>query len=328
MERLTDLFGRTVGDVRISVTDRCNFRCTYCMEEDFSDWLPRQEILSFEEIARLVRILHRFGIHTVRLTGGEPLMRKRLHVLIGMLHDIDAGLDLSLTTNGFFLADQAADLAAAGLRRINVSLDSLRRDRFAAMTRRDALDAVLDGISAAKAAGLEPIKVNAVAIRGQNDDEIVDLVTWGRDTGCQVRFIEFMPLDGDHAWSKEKVFGKREILEKIEAVYPFEAVGVDEREPAQRFAFLDGRGEFGVIGSVTEPFCETCDRIRITADGMLRTCLFSLTEFDLKAQLRGGASDDGIAELFRGAALVKEKGHNIGADDFVQPDRPMVAIGG
>jgi cyclic pyranopterin phosphate synthase len=328
MDVLRDMFGRTVGDVRISVTDRCNFRCTYCMPEEYQDWLPKSSILSFEEITRLVRVLHGFGIHTVRLTGGEPLMRKQLHRLVAMLREIDDDLELSLTTNAVFLSQQAADLARAGLRRINVSLDSLRRERFAEMTRRDALDDVLRGIEAAKAAGLEPIKVNAVAIRGCNDDEVLDLVAWGRENGYQVRFIEFMPLDSDHAWSKQKVFSKREILEMIEPVFPFEAVGIDEREPAQRFRFLDGSGEFGVIGSVTEPFCEKCDRIRITADGHLRTCLFSLQEYDLRELLRGGASDSDIAELFRAAVYVKEKGHNIGAPDYVQPDRAMVAIGG
>jgi len=322
------MFGRTVGDVRISVTDRCNFRCTYCMPEDYSEWLPKPDILTFEEIARLVGVLHGFGIHTVRLTGGEPLMRRELHRLVGMLRGIDPDLDLSLTTNGFFLRDQADALAAAGLRRVNVSLDSLRRDRFAEMTRRDALPEVLEGIEAAGKAGLDPIKVNVVAIRGCNDDEVVDLVDWGRAGGYQVRFIEFMPLDGDHAWRKDAVFSKREILDVIGARHPFRAVGVDEREPAQRYAFEDGRGEFGVIGSVTEPFCSTCDRIRITADGQLRTCLFALDPFDLRGLLRSGASDDELADFFRAAVWTKGPGHQIGSRGFVQPDRPMVAIGG
>ena len=322
------MFGRTVGDLRISVTDRCNFRCTYCIDEEYSDWLPREAILSYEEIARLVRVLYRFGIHTVRLTGGEPLVRRHLWELIAMLTDIDPDLDLSLTTNGFFLPDQAEPLAKAGLRRINVSLDSLRRDRFAEVTRRDALPQVLDGMRAAKDAGLAPIKVNVVAIRGCNDDEVLDLVTWGRDEGYEVRFIEFMPLDGGHTWRKENVFGKDEICSIIASVFPFEPAGQDAAEPATRFRFTDGRGCFGVIASVTEPFCERCDRIRITADGQLRTCLFSLHEHDLRGVMRSGASDDEIAELFKAAVLLKERGHDIGKPGFVQPDRPMIAIGG
>jgi cyclic pyranopterin phosphate synthase len=329
VERLTDMFGRTVGDLRISVTDRCNFRCTYCMPEDYADWLPRESILSFEEIGRVVGILSdRFGIHTVRLTGGEPLMRRDVHRLVALLRGVDPDLDISLTTNGFFLADQAAALATAGLRRVNVSLDTLRRDRFCEITRRDHLPEVLDGIAAAKAAGLEPVKVNVVAMRGKNDDEVLDIIEWARDGGYQVRFIEFMPLDGGHTWTSEQVFSKREILDIVGVVHPFEAVGVDEREPAQRFRFLDGSGEFGIIGSVTEPFCDNCDRIRLTADGMFRTCLFSLAEHDLKSLLRGDASDDEIADFFRAAVLTKEAGHRIGKPGFVQPDRPMVAIGG
>jgi cyclic pyranopterin phosphate synthase len=256
------------------------------------------------------------------------LVRRDLPRLVGMLRDIDPDLDLSLTTNGTSLVDHAVPLAEAGLRRINVSLDTLRRERFAELTRRDKLDRVLAGIAAAADAGLAPIKVNTVVMRGCNEDEIVDLVGWGRDHGYEVRFIEFMPLDGGHTWTSERVFGMREILDLVGAAYPFEAVGEDDREPARRFRFLDGGGAFGVIGSVTAPFCDSCDRIRITADGMLRTCLFSLHEHDLKSLLRDGASDEAIADLFRAAVLTKERGHQIGRPGFVQPGRAMVAIGG
>ncbi len=328
MEPLVDMFGRTVGDVRISVTDRCNFRCTYCMPEDYSEWAPREQILTFEEIARLVGVLNGFGIHTVRLTGGEPLMRKGLDRLVAMLRDIDPDLDLSITTNAFFLRELAEPLARAGLGRINVSLDSLRRERFAEVTRRDHLPEVLDGIAAAKAAGLEPVKVNCVVMRAVNDDEIGELAAWGREQDYEVRYIEFMPLDGDRNWSRDKVVPVSEILEAVRAVAPFEAEGDDEREPARRYRFTDGRGRFGVIGSVTEPFCTRCDRIRITADGQLRTCLFSTQEHDVKALLRGGASDGDLADLFRAAVLTKERGHQIGRPGFVQPNRAMVAIGG
>lgn len=329
MDQLIDRFGRTVGDVRISVTDRCNFRCTYCMPADYSDWLPKSRILSYEEMARLVRILKGFGIHTVRLTGGEPLARRDLPELVRMLHTEGEGeIDLSLTTNAFFLPDQAQALADAGLSRVNVSLDSLRPERFAEMTRRDALPRVLEGIAAASAAGLNPLKVNVVMMRGVNDDEVLDLIDWGRDGGYQVRFIEFMPLDGGHTWTKEKVYSKAEILKTIAEVHPFKPEGIDEREPAQRYVFEDGKGEFGVIGSVTEPFCSKCDRIRITADGMLRTCLFAIDEMDLRTPIREGASDEDLANLFRAAVTEKGPGHRIGRKGFVQPDRPMVAIGG
>lgn len=324
------MFGRTVGDLRISVTDRCNFRCSYCIPEEYCDWLPREEILSFEELTRLVRVLHdRFGVGTVRVTGGEPLMRKDLHVLVRMLKDVDPSLDLSMTTNAFFLRDRAADLADAGLERINVSLDSLCRERFAELTRRDGLPEVLDGIRAAADAGLHPIKINCVVMRGQNDDEVLDLLEWGRDEGHIVRFIEYMPLDGAGGWSRDRMVSRDEILDRVGSRFPFEPAGTDDGgEPATRYRFRDGRGEFGVIASVTEPFCSRCDRIRITADGQLRTCLFSLDEHDLRGLLRSGADDDAIAELFRAAVLVKERGHDIGSPDFVQPDRAMVSIGG
>ncbi len=326
MAELTDTFGRVHRDLRISVTDRCNFRCTYCMPAEGMDWLPRTELLTFTEIERLAPLLvQRYRFDGIRLTGGEPTVRAHLPVLVQKLARLD--VDLALTTNGATLGLVADDLAAAGLGRVNVSLDSLRPDRFAEITRRAGLHRVLDGIDAAVAAGLAPVKVNVVLVRGVNDDEVVDFVELGRRRGVTVRFIEFMPLDADGGWELEQVVPAAEILAAIRAVHPLEPV---ERgsEPAERYRYLDGGGEVGVIPSVTHAFCGTCDRIRLTAEGQLRTCLFATTELDLRGPLRAGASDAELAELVEGAVADKGPGHAIGQVQFIRPARSMSQIGG
>jgi len=290
-----DTLGRPMRDLRISVTDRCNFRCTYCMPFDEYQWIQRKEVLSFEEIERVARLFLGFGIEKVRLTGGEPLVRKDLHRLIARLKRIEGLPDISLTTNGALLADQASALHNAGLRRINVSIDTLRGDRFVALTKRGNLDDVLAGIFAAKKAGMSPIKLNAVVIRGTNDDEILDLVEFARNNGFEMRFIEYMDVGNANAWSLEKTVTKREILDIVHARFPVREVGrAHGSAPAVDYEFLDGAGEIGIIGSITEPFCSSCTRLRLTADGKLVTCLFAESGFDLKALLRSGASDDDI----------------------------------
>lgn len=328
MSRLRDSFGRVIDDLRISVTDRCNFRCTYCMPAEGMKWVVKAEILSYEEIVRVARIMVELGIITIRVTGGEPTVRANLEVLIRGLSQIDPTLDLTMTTNGFLLKKQARALREAGLKRINVSLDSLRRECFAQMTRRDALHEVLEGLEEASAVGFSPIKINAVVVRGVNENEVVDFARLAREKGYQVRFIEFMPLDADRAWSMEKVVPAREILARIDADYPLVPATTSRPEPATVFRFADGRGEVGVIPSVTEPFCDSCNRIRITADGQLRTCLFSTTEHNLKGLLRTGAPDEEIADFIIAAVWTKEPGHRINRPDFIQPVRSMSAIGG
>jgi cyclic pyranopterin phosphate synthase len=323
---LVDTFGRVHRDLRVSITDRCNFRCEYCLPEEGIEWLPRDEVLHYEEIERIARLMvQRYGFDSIRLTGGEPTVRHRLPVLVQKLSAL--GVDLALTTNGATLAGLADDLVAAGLERINVSLDTLRRDRFEQLTRRDALDDVIAGIDAAVAAGLDPVKVNAVAMRGVNDDEIVDLARFGRERGAEVRFIEFMPLDAQGAWSADRVVPRDEIVQRITDVFPAEPEGRDH-QPADRFRYLDGAGHFGVISSVSEPFCDRCDRVRLTADGRLRSCLFALDEHDLRGPLRAGASDDELAALIEGAVAAKWAGHHIGQVTFVRPHRSMSQIGG
>ena len=337
MEPLIDPFGRRVTDLRVSITDRCNFRCTYCMPQEGMPWLGRDELLTYEEQARIVRVgVERFGFESVRITGGEPTVRAHLPRLIAMLAPL--GIDIAMTTNGVKLPEMAHDLADAGLRRINVSLDSLRPDVFRELTRRDELDRVIAGIDAALDAGLSPVKVNCVVMRGINDDEVADLAAFGREKGVGVRFIEFMPLDADGQWSLDKVVPTHEILERINAVFPLEhlpvagAHHIEHVEPAERFRYADGIGDVGVIASVTEPFCEQCDRIRMTAEGKLRTCLFALEEFDLRAILRSGAPDDElddrVADEIVRAVGTKWAGHRIGQVDFVRPDRSMSQIGG
>ena len=337
---LVDSFGRTVRDLRISVTDRCNFRCSYCMPEEGMTWLPRTEVLTYEELHRIARIcVERFGVDGIRLTGGEPTVRAHLPVLIEKLASLvvpveadspRAGrpVDLALTTNGATLALVADDLRRAGLSRINVSLDTLQRDKFRAITKRDELDAVLEGIDAAVTAGLQPVKVNAVVQRGVNDDEIVDLAAFGREKNVEVRFIEFMPLDAQGRWMSDAVVGQDEIVDAIHAAFPVEPVPARGAAPADRWRYLDGRGTVGVIPTVTKPFCGDCDRVRLTADGQFRTCLFATDEFDVRALVRSGASDGDIEALLRGAVGQKWAGHSIGQVAFVRPRRSMSQIGG
>jgi len=330
VSRLKDAFGRSIDDLRISLTDRCNFRCVYCMPAEGLPWLPKREILTYEEILRLAGIFIGLGVRTVRLTGGEPLMRQDIDVLIEGLIRLDPGLDLSMTTNGFFLADKAERLARAGLKRINVSLDSLQPDRFERMVRRDGqlVFKILEGMRRARQVGLAPIKVNCVVMRGYNEDEVVDFARLGREEDYQVRFIEYMPLDAQGAWSMQTVVPGAEILAQIDAVIPLSRDTGHGSEPASVYRFADGRGSIGVIASVTEPFCDSCNRVRITADGHLRTCLFSLTEHDLKGLLRSGATNDEVADFIIAAVWKKEAGHKINQPDFVKPDRSMSAIGG
>jgi cyclic pyranopterin phosphate synthase len=330
---LIDPFGRQVRDLRISVTDRCNFRCTYCMPEEGMRWVPREDLLSFEEIERVARVcVERFGFDGIRLTGGEPTVRARLPMLVSMLSRLRVPatgepVDLAMTTNGATLRLLASDLRQAGLRRVNISCDSLDRERFAALARRDALPQVLDGIDAALAAGFSPVKINVVMIRGHNDDEAVDFATFGRQRGVQPRFIEYMPLDADGAWTMDKVVPAEETLAAINAVYPLEPVAHGP-EPATRYRFVDGMGEVGVVPSVTKPFCGDCDRVRITAEGQLRTCLFSLDEHDLRAVMRGGGTDGDLAGAVEAAVGTKWAGHRIGKVTFVRPPRSMSQIGG
>ena len=330
---LVDPHGRTVRDLRISVTDRCNFRCTYCMPAEGMTWMERENLLTYEEIERVAGIMvGTFGIDSIRLTGGEPTVRAHLPQLIRRL----AGLrtwtgekpDLALTTNGSTLRNVATELRNAGLDRINVSMDSLQRERFARMTRRDELDNVLAGIAEAKVAGFDPVKVNVVVERGQNDDEIVDLAAYGRDSGVEVRFIEFMPLDASNEWERDKVVSQDEIVTRIGAVFPLEPVPARGAAPADRWRYLDGKGTVGVIPSVTEPFCGDCDRVRLTSDGQFRTCLFATREFDVRALLRGGADDEEIAALIEEAVATKWAGHHINKIDFIRPARSMSQIGG
>jgi cyclic pyranopterin phosphate synthase len=333
IEPLVDSYGRVHRDLRISVTDRCNFRCTYCMPAEGMDWLPRSDVLTFEEIERIARVcVERFGVDSIRLTGGEPTVRAHLPVLVGKVAALRRGgdgppVDLSLTTNGATLRSVAGDLVTAGLRRVNISLDTLRHDRFVELTRRDELDHVLEGIDAAAAAGLDPVKVNVVVMRGINDDEVVDLATFGRERGVTVRFIEWMPLDADRQWASDAVVSQAEIVAAIDAVFPIEPLARGH-QPAERFAYRDGRGEVGVIPSVTRPFCDTCDRIRLTAEGQLRSCLFAVDEVDLRILVREGASDDELAAAVQRCVADKWAGHMIGQVQFIRPRRSMSQIGG
>jgi cyclic pyranopterin phosphate synthase len=325
---LSDSFGRIVRDLRVSITDRCNFRCTYCMPAEGMVWQDRGELLTFEEITRIVGVFtSRLGVEGVRLTGGEPTVRAHLPVLVHQLASLPARPDLAMTTNGASLRLMAEDLRGAGLDRVNISCDSLQRERFAEITRRDSLDAVLDGIHAAKAAGFDPVKVNCVLMRDINDDEIVDFARFGREHDVAIRFIEFMPLDADDRWKRGSVVPSQEVLERVAAVFPFEEVAHGP-EPASRFRYTDGAGEFGVIASVTQPFCASCDRVRVTADGQFRTCLFALDETDLRALVRGGGSDDDLEVAIRGAVDHKWAGHQIGNVTFIRPPRSMSQIGG
>jgi cyclic pyranopterin phosphate synthase len=329
MTPLTDGWGREIKSVRISVTDKCNFRCRYCMPAEGLEWLGRDELLTFEELARVTRVLASMGVDEVRLTGGEPLARKDLPTLVAMLAEIPGVLDLSLTTNGVLLDRFAGPLVDAGLKRLNVSLDSLSHVRFAEITRRDALDRVLVGLETAEQyAELRPIKVNCVAIRGFTEEEVPALAELARRKPYVVRFIEFMPLDADEKWSGDDVLTGGEIRTLIEGRWPLEEIPAKPSSTARRFRFADGAGEIGFVNPVSEPFCSSCDRIRLTADGQLRTCLFSRREWDLKTPLRGGASDDELAELVRWAVRHKELKHKINDPGFVRASRSMSQIGG
>ena len=324
---LIDPFGRTIRDLRISVTDRCNFRCTYCMPEEGMQWLPRSEVLTFEEIERIARIfVERFDVDGIRLTGGEPTMRAHLTLLVRKLAAL--GVDVAMTTNGATFRNVAHDLRDAGLRRVNISLDTLRRDRFEQMTRRDELEHVLDGIAAAKEAGFAPVKINAVIERGVNDDEIVDLARFGREAGVEVRFIEFMPLDASGHWLHDTVVGQDEILAALSAEFDLVPVEARGAAPADTWRYADGAGVVGVIPTVTKPFCGDCDRVRLTAEGQFRTCLFATEEFDLRALLRSGADDEALAAEIERAVGRKWAGHQIGQVTFVKPRRTMSQIGG
>jgi cyclic pyranopterin phosphate synthase len=295
---LHDTYSRPLRDLRISVTDRCNFRCTYCMPLDEYEWLEKSEVLSFEEIARLARLFLQLGVEKIRLTGGEPLARRDLDKLIAKLSALDPAPDLCLTTNGSLLAEKVAALKAAGLRRINVSIDSLKPERFRHITKRGDLDKVLEGLFAAKSHGLHPIKINAVIERGVNDDEILDLVAFSRTHGFALRFIEYMDVGNANHWRSEKMVSKKEILEIINAHFPLRKIGREKGSaPSVDYQFLDGSGDIGVIASVTEPFCGTCTRARLTADGKLVTCLFSTQGYDLKKLMRGGATDAEVVEV-------------------------------
>jgi GTP 3',8-cyclase len=324
---LIDKFGRHATDLRISVTDRCNYRCVYCMPASV-EWLPKPQILTFEEIEFLTRIFVQEGVTQLRITGGEPLVRRNVNKLIERLAKLDGIRDISLTTNGYFLKEQAQALQNAGITRINISLDTLRRDRFAEITRTDSFERVIAGIEEARKVGFDPIKINCVAIRGFNDDEIVDFLRWGAENHLQIRFIEFMPLDGDHNWKRENVMTKREILEKARQFGSVSEIMEIEPAPATKFSYAAGTAEFGVIPSVSEPFCASCSRIRITADGKFRTCLFAIEETDLRGPLRANASTAELASLLRDAVAHKWAGHKINDPDFEQPERAMYAIGG
>jgi cyclic pyranopterin phosphate synthase len=334
---LIDRFGRVATDLRISLTDLCSLRCTYCMPAEGLDWLTKAQRLTDDEFVRLTGIFVDLGITSVRLTGGEPLVHPTLPDVIARLHALEPRPEISLTTNGVTLTRHAVALARAGLTRINVSVDTLDREQFARLTRRDRLPQVLDGVAAAAAAGLHPVKINAVLVRDSNLHEAPDLLAWTLRHGYRLRFIEHMPLDADHTWSRDDMVTAEEILAIVEQQYTLKPLDGRGSAPAEEFEVLAGPdqaewaepvGRLGIIASVTRPFCRTCDRLRLTADGQLRTCLFAQAETDLRAPLRAGASDAELAELIRAAVAVKQEDHGIGSGSFVQPIRTMSAIGG
>ena len=328
--RLADRYGRIATDLRVSLTDRCNLRCSYCMPAEGLEWLPTPEVLTDDEVVRLVRIgVEQLGIQEVRFTGGEPLLRRGLVDIVRQTASLAPRPEISLTTNALGLARTAAALAEAGLDRVNVSLDSVRRDSFAAVTRRDRLDDVVDGLTAAAAAGLTPVKVNAVLLRGVNDDQAPELLQWCVERGYELRFIEQMPLDAQHSWSREAMVTAEEILAHLQAA--FDLTPAEEPRgsaPAEKWLVDGGPATVGVIASVTRPFCGDCDRVRLTADGQVRNCLFAREESDLRTALRAGASDREIADRWVVAMLGKRPGHGMDDESFLQPARPMSAIGG
>ena len=327
---LRDSYGRVADDLRISITDRCNFRCIYCMPAEGLKWLNREDLLRFEEIARLARLfVEHYGVRTIRITGGEPLVRVKVEELVGMINDIDPTLDITMTTNGVLLREKAQFLKDAGLKRINISLDTLHMDRFHEIARSDAFKRVMDGIQASREAGLWPIKLNMVVMKGKNDDEVVDFARLARDEGYEVRFIEFMPLDGDNIWTVDQVVPSLRIQEQIEDLFPLVAVNDPRPGPATRFKFADGApGGVGFISSVSQAFCTTCNRIRLTAEGGLRTCLFSLKETPLRDLMRSGVSDEHLGRVMETAVWRKEEGHLINQPGFIKPAKNMSQIGG
>ena len=324
---LTDKFGRQITDLRVSVTDRCNFRCVYCRSANPENHVPAGDLLSWEEYERLVRILLPMGIRKVRVTGGEPLVRPGVEDFIAGLKGLGAQ-DVSMTTNGDLLAERCDRLVAAGMDRINISLDSLDRGKFERVTRTRNFHKVLAGIDAAQASRLRPVKVNAVLVRGLNDDEVESFADFARSRQLIMRFIEYMPLDADRAWTRDQVVTGAEVRQRIEARWPLVPIPHERSETARKFRFADSPGEIGLISPVSEPFCGFCSRIRLTADGKLRTCLFSREDHDLKPLLRGGASNEEIAKRIHSLVVEKEKGHPINEPGFVPPSRTMVSIGG
>ncbi|MFQ6172502.1 GTP 3',8-cyclase MoaA [Oryzobacter sp. R7] len=326
--RLLDRFGRVGRDLRVSVTDRCNLRCSYCMPEEGLDWLAKPEMLTDDELVRLVGIMVGLGVTNVRLTGGEPLLRRSLVDVVRRIAGLEPRPRIAMTTNGIGLDRLAAPLAAAGLDRVNVSLDTIDRERFRELTRRDRLGDVEAGLKAAADAGLAPVKVNAVAMRGVNDVGVADLLGWCLDRGYELRFIEQMPLDAQHAWDRSQMVSQAEILERLGE--RFRLTPVEERgsAPAELFLVDGGPETVGVIASVSAPFCAACDRVRLTADGQLRNCLFARREVDLRGPLRAGATDTELADLVVDEMWAKAAGHGIDRPDFEQPERPMSAIGG
>jgi cyclic pyranopterin phosphate synthase len=326
--RLLDRFGRIGRDLRVSVTDRCNLRCTYCMPAEGLDWLPKPEMLTDEEVVRLVRVMVGLGITSVRLTGGEPLLRRSLVDVVRGIAALEPRPRIAMTTNGIGLDRLAAPLARAGLDRVNVSLDTVDPEHFARLTRRDRFEDVVAGLKAAADAGLAPVKVNAVAMRGVNDTDVPDLLQWCLDRGYDLRFIEQMPLDAQHAWDRSQMVPQAEILERLGERFRLTPVRERGSAPAELFLVDGGPATVGVIASVSAPFCSACDRVRLTADGQLRNCLFAQTEVDLRGPLRDGADDDELGALVVGEMWQKKPGHGIDRPDFHQPDRPMSAIGG
>jgi cyclic pyranopterin phosphate synthase len=327
---LRDSYGRVADDLRISITDRCNFRCIYCMPAEGLKWLKRDDIMRFEEITRLARIfVESHGVRTIRITGGEPLVRIKVEELVGMINAIDPTLDITMTTNGVLLREKALALKDAGLKRINISLDTLNMQRFHEMARSDQFKRTMDGIQASREAGLWPIKLNMVVMKGHNDDEVVDFARLARDEGYEVRFIEFMPLDGDGIWTNEQVVPSLRIQEQIEDLFPLVPVADPRPGPATRFRFADGApGGIGFISSVSQAFCTACNRVRLTAEGGLRTCLFSLHETPLRDLMRSGASDEHLGRVIESAIWRKEEGHLINKPGFVKPSKSMSQIGG
>ena len=330
VNQLVDSFGRSHNNLRISVTDRCNLRCFYCMPEHDPDFMPKSELLTFEEIEHVVRIGTQLGIDRVRLTGGEPLVRRELHKLIAAIVGIPGIRDVGLTTNGIFLAEQAQALHDAGLKRLNVSLDALDSETFHQMTRRDGFDKVLEGIQAARDTGFLPIKLNAVSVRGLTESQIIPFGELARKGDVDVRFIEFMPLDAENTWERDRVLFAHEIIEILESEFgPLDPLpAARKRAPATQYRFRDGFGTIGLIASVSRPFCGSCNRFRLTADGKLRNCLFSLEETDIRDLLRNHRADEEIAAAMKSCIAAKKEGHEINSARFIQPERPMHSIGG